>query len=87
MIQGGKQMKTCIACGMPMKKKSDFAMGDTSKDYCVYCAKEDGSMQSFEEKKQSLVKFTIKTQGLDKAVAEKAVENMMRQLPAWKACF
>lgn len=80
-------MKTCIACGMPMKKKSDFAMGDTSKDYCVYCAKEDGSMQSFEEKKQSLVKFTIKTQGLDKAVAEKAVENMMRQLPAWKACF
>lgn len=80
-------MKTCIACGMPMKKESDFAMGDTSKDYCVYCANEDGSMQSFEEKKQSLVNFTIKTQGLDKAVAEKAVENMMRQLPAWKACF
>ncbi len=80
-------MKTCIACGMPMKKESDFAMGDTSKDYCVYCAKEDGTMQSFEEKKQSLVNFTIKTQGLDKAVAEKAVENMMRQLPAWKACF
>jgi len=80
-------MKTCIACGMPMKKESDFAMGDTNKEYCVYCAKEDGSMQSFEEKKQSLVNFTIKTQGLDKAVAEKAVENMMRQLPAWKACF
>jgi len=80
-------MKTCIACGMPMKKESDFAMGDTNKEYCVYCAKEDGSMQSFEEKKQSLVNFTIKTQGLDKVVAEKAVENMMRQLPAWKECF
>ncbi|PKM53100.1 MAG: AraC family transcriptional regulator [Firmicutes bacterium HGW-Firmicutes-3] len=80
-------MKTCIACGMPMKKESDFAMGDTSKEYCVYCAKEDGSMQSFEEKKLSLVNFTIKTQGLDETVAEKAVENMMRQLPAWKACF
>jgi hypothetical protein len=72
---------------MPMKKESDFAMGDTSKEYCVYCAKEDGSMQSFEEKKLSLVNFTIKTQGLDETVAEKAVENMMRQLPAWKACF
>lgn len=80
-------MKTCIACGMPMKKESDFAMGDTSKEYCVYCAKEDGSMQSFEEKKLSLLNFTIKTQGLDQTVAEKAVENMMRQLPAWKACF
>ena len=80
-------MKTCIACGMPMKKESDFAMGDTSKDYCVYCANSDGSMQSFEEKKQSMINFTIKTQGLDQSVAEKAVENMMRQLPAWKEHF
>jgi len=23
-------MKTCIACGMPMQKKADFAMGDES---------------------------------------------------------
>lgn len=80
-------MKNCIACGMPMKKESDFTMGDTSKDYCVYCANSDGTMQSFEEKKQSLINFTIKTQGLDQSVAEKAVENMMRQLPAWKECF
>ena len=80
-------MKNCIACGMPMKKESDFAMGDTNKDYCVYCANSDGTMQSFEEKKQSLINFTIKTQGLDQSVAEKAAENMMRQLPAWKECF
>ena len=31
-------MKKCICCGMPMNKKNDFAMGDESKDYCVYCA-------------------------------------------------
>ena len=80
-------MKTCIACGMPMKEKSDFAMGDTDKDYCVYCARLDGTMQSFEEKKQSLINFNIRTQGLDEAVAEKAVEHMMGQLPAWKAYF
>ncbi len=24
-------MKTCIACGMPMKNKSDFAMSDESR--------------------------------------------------------
>ncbi|WP_041669099.1 zinc ribbon domain-containing protein [Acetobacterium woodii] len=80
-------MKKCIACGMPMKKESDFAMGDTSKDYCVYCAKSDGSMQSFEEKQQSLIEFMIKTQGLDKNIAAQAVAKTMCQLPAWKAYF
>ncbi|MBC3889981.1 AraC family transcriptional regulator [Acetobacterium paludosum] len=80
-------MKNCIACGMPMKKESDFAMGDPQKDYCVYCARPDGSMQSFEEKKQGLINFTIKTQGLEKSVAEKAVANMMSKLPAWQEYF
>ena len=42
-------MKTCIACGMPMKTKEDFAMGDESKDYCKYCTRPDGIMQSYEE--------------------------------------
>lgn len=44
-------MKVCIACGMPMAEPSEFACGDTTKDYCVHCARPDGSMQSFEEKK------------------------------------
>ena len=52
-------MKTCIACGMPMKKASDFAMNDESRDYCVHCARPDGSMQSFEEKKESMINFII----------------------------
>jgi len=80
-------MKTCIACGMPMEKESDFAMGEIKKDYCVYCARPDGSMQSFDEKKQSMINFTIKTQGLEKGVAEKAVENMMSKLPVWQEYF
>lgn len=80
-------VKTCIACGMPMTKPEEFALGDTSKDYCVYCARPDGSMQSFEEKRQGLTDFIIKTQGLDAAMARSAVESMMRKLPAWKDCF
>ncbi len=40
-------MKTCVACGMPMTKSTDFPLGDESKDYCVYCARPDGSMQSY----------------------------------------
>lgn len=77
-------MKTCIACGMPMKTAAEFAMGDTGKDYCVYCARPDGTMQSYEEKLDGLTGFIIKTQGLDANAARNAARDMMAQLPAWK---
>jgi len=78
-------MKICIACGMPMKTKEEFAMGDESKEYCVYCARPDGTMQSYEEKLDSMTKFIVKTQGLDKKVAHNAAKGMLLKLPAWKA--
>ena len=80
-------MKECIACGMPMKKVDDYAMNDESKDYCVHCARPDGSMQSFEEKKVGMTDFVIRTQGLDREAAESAAMSMMKKLPAWQADF
>ena len=80
-------MKNCIACGMPMKKASDFAMNDESRDYCVHCARPDGSMQSFEEKKESMTNFIIKTQGLAREIAENAALSMMKKLPLWAKHF
>lgn len=80
-------MKICIACGMPMKEVSDFAGGDTTKDYCIHCACPDGSMQSFEERKLGMIDFTIKTQGFDHEAATKIVESNMKRLPAWKDYF
>lgn len=77
-------MKMCIACGMPMKDPADFAMGDTGRDYCVHCARPDGTMQSYEEKALSLTAFIVKTQGLDENAARAAARNMMAKLPAWK---
>lgn len=77
-------MKTCIACGMPMKSKEEFAMGDESKDYCIYCAKSDGTMQSYEEKLESMTGFVVRTQGLDKDVAKNMAKEMLSKLPAWK---
>ncbi len=82
-----ENMKICIACGMPMSKPEDYAMKDESKDYCTYCAKPDGSMQSFEEKKEGMSEFIMKTQGLDRSVAHKAAEELMRKLPAWEKYF
>ena len=80
-------MTNCIACGMPMKEKADFALGDESKDYCVHCANEDGSMHSFEEKKASMTAFIVKTQGLAAEAAESAAISMMKKLPAWASNF
>jgi TPP-dependent pyruvate/acetoin dehydrogenase alpha subunit len=80
-------MKICIACGMPMKETPAFAMGDEKKGYCTHCANKDGSMHSFEQKKESMTNFIIKTQGLEREVAENAALSMMKTLPAWEANF
>lgn len=77
-------MKQCIACGMPMKSSDDFAMGDSEKEYCRYCSRPDGTMQSYEEKLHSLTNFIIKTQGLEATLANSAAKSMMAKLPAWK---
>ena len=80
-------MKNCIACGMPMNSAADFAMNDESKDYCVHCANDDGSMHSFEEQKASMTNFIVKTQGLAQEAAENAALAIMKKLPAWKNRF
>lgn len=80
-------MKKCIACGMPMNKASEFADGDETKDYCIHCARPDGSMQSFTEKKAGMIQFLQQTQGIDEAAATPLTEKMMKGLPAWKECF
>lgn len=77
-------MKNCIACGMPMVKAEEFALSDPAKDYCVYCARPDGSMQSYEEKLNSLTGFIVKTQGFEENAARQAAREMMVKLPAWK---
>jgi hypothetical protein len=77
-------MKTCIACGMPMTKPQDFAMGDASKDYCLHCARPDGSMQSYAEKLDSMTGFIVKTQGFDQKVARASAREMLARLPAWQ---
>ena len=77
-------MKTCVACGMPMSKPEDYPNGDESKDYCVYCARPDGSMQSYPEKLDGMTQFIVHTQGLDAQAARGIAERTLSTLPAWK---
>lgn len=67
-----------------MEKQSDFAMGDETRNYCKYCARPDGSMQSYEEKLSGTVDFLIKTQGIDPEAAKPMAVGILAKLPAWK---
>ncbi|MBC1210564.1 AraC family transcriptional regulator [Listeria booriae] len=77
-------MKNCIACGMPLREKEDYPLGDESKDYCKHCAHKDGSMQTYDEKLESMAAFVIKTQGLNEGVAKKVAAEQLKGLPAWQ---
>jgi len=77
-------MKMCIACGMPMKKKTDYAIDDESKDYCKFCMRPEGTMQSYEEKLEGMAEFIVRAQKLDREVAKKVAARLMADLPAWK---
>ena len=74
---------TCIACGMPMEGAEDHALGDVAKTYCRYCAREDGTMQSYPEKLGNYASWLISTQGLDPTIARGQAEVILRALPAW----
>ncbi len=76
--------KRCISCGMPMEKKEDFAMGDPERDYCLYCARPDGSMRSYDEALVGMTGFLVRSQGLDEKAARETARQAMAGLPAWK---
>ena len=76
--------KMCIACGMPMMNAEDFAMGDETLDYCRYCARLDGTMQSYEEKLDSMIRFVMKTQDVDRKTARDIARESLADLPAWQ---
>jgi hypothetical protein len=74
----------CIACGMPMEKPEDHAAGDVTKDYCLHCARPDGTMQPYDEKVESMAAFIMRTQDVDREAAREIAKEMMSKLPAWR---
>ncbi len=78
-------MNICIACGMPMTQATDYPGGDESKDYCRFCARPDGTMQSYDERLEGMTSFLVRTQGLDGQAARGIAARTMAKLPAWKS--
>ena len=78
-------MKNCISCGMPMTKPTDHAQRDETKDYCLYCARPDGTMQSYPEKVAGTMAFLERTQGLDEAAARDMAVRLLKRMPIWRS--
>lgn len=74
----------CIACGMPMESAADRAGGDPHKVYCLHCARPDGTMQSYEEKLESMTRFIMKSEGRNEERARKKAIDWMARQPAWR---
>jgi hypothetical protein len=74
--------QTCISCGMPMRTTEEHAASDPSKNYCCYCAREDGQMKSYPEALSGMIAFLQSTQGLPEDAARSTAEQMMAK---WSA--
>ena len=68
---------------MPMMEKEDFAKGDESSQFCLYCANEDGSVKSCEEIFNGGVEY-MKSVGFDDDFAERLCRKNMLRLEYWK---
>jgi hypothetical protein len=76
--------KFCHACGMPLVKKEDHALGNEKSPFCLYCTDENGAPKSCEEIFEGGVQFFLEKLGGDRKLAEKIVRTNMNQLPHWK---
>ena len=65
----------CQSCGMPID--NGF--------YCQYCTNENGELQSYEERFERMVQWTLKEENnLSREQAETKTRAYMRTMPAWK---
>lgn len=77
-------MKLCISCGAPMRKKTDFPVGDESLEYCKFCARPDGTMLTYEEKLEGLAEAFFRTKKMDREAARRVAARLMATQPAWQ---
>ncbi len=74
----------CEACGLILSRPEDYPNSDTSKNYCRWCARPDGSLRPFNEIFEMTWRFVQKTQGLPEPIAKQAAWGFLCEQPAWK---
>ena len=74
----------CIACGMPLEKPEDHALGDEKSPFCLYCVDEKGNVKTCEEIFEGGVEFFMGVFQGTRDQAEKLVRKNMQFLPYWQ---
>lgn len=74
----------CQSCGMPMDKPEDHGGGDVNNPFCKYCTDEQGNLMPREQVRAKMIQFYIQKQGKTQEEAEKATDQLMAAMPAWK---
>ena len=77
-------VKRCASCGWEMIEPAMHALGDVNSVYCVDCTREDGSLRTFDEVLDIIADDMVRSQGIDRAEAEKMAKEVMHRQPAWK---
>lgn len=67
-----------------MNEPEDFGGGNTDNDSCVYCCTPDGKLKPRNEVRESMIQFWMQREKIDRAAAEKNVDEYMAKMPAWK---
>lgn len=75
---------SCNSCGMPLENKDDFAMGDTSSQYCKYCVDPKGKLLPYETILKNNAHYYQESQGITEGAATKMAKDMLKTMPAWK---
>lgn len=69
---------------MPLTKEEDFAGGNTSFDFCAFCADSDGNVKSCDEIFEGGVQFFMTQVDGDREMAERVTRKNMSALPYWQ---
>lgn len=77
-------IKKCESCGMPLLKPSDFGARNERNRYCVHCTYPDGNLKPQHEIREGMIQYFMKMKRLDRAAAEKFVDEHMAGMPAWQ---
>jgi hypothetical protein len=68
-----------------MEKLEDFALQNTTSDYCKYCTDEQGKLLPWEKILNANADYFKESQGITEAASVKMATDLLRAQPAWKA--
>jgi len=79
------ELDMCQSCGMPMDTPDLHGAGAAENPYCIYCTDAHGHLKSRQDVREGMVQFYMDTMGKTRPDAERVVDAVMAEMPAWKA--